>query len=376
MRRPGITDVARAARVSTATVSRVVNGNYSVAAGTKARVLRAIARLGYQPNAVARSLKITRTKVIGFIVSDVSNPHFTAMARAIEDRVSAEGYNLMVCSTDGLRDRELAYLRTLMSRRVDALIINATGFNDPLIAEISRTVPVVLVSRRVRRTVDFRGDFVDSDNRRAAAALTRHLLELGHRRIAVINGPLALSTGRERYAGFVQAMAEQGLAVGRDYPLRYDGDFNEGSGSAGAEALCSLRPGPTALIAMNNAMLLGALKRLRTRGTRVPADVSVAAYGSIPHVELMYTQPSFVTLDPRRLGVEASAMVLSRLADPRLGNRDVVIESELVAGNAVCRIGAPVRCAPAAQRAGQGRRGTSTSRAPVATLRLTTAPTP
>ena len=134
MQQPGIADVARAARVSTATVSRVVNGNYSVAAATKARVLRAIARLGYQPNAVARSLKVTRTKIIGFIVSDISNMHFTAMARAIEDRVSAEGYNLIVCSTDGLRERELAYLRTLMGRRVDALIINTTGCNDPLIA--------------------------------------------------------------------------------------------------------------------------------------------------------------------------------------------------------------------------------------------------
>ena len=362
MRQPGIADVARAARVSSATVSRVVNGNYSVAATTKARVLRAIARLGYQPNAVARSLKVTRTKIIGFLVSDISNLHFTAMARAIEDRISAAGYNLIVCSTDGLRERELAYLRTLMGRRVDALIINKTGLNDPHIGDISRAIPIVLVDRRIRRTVSFRGDFVGSDNRRAAALLTGHLLELGHRRIGMINGPVTLSTGRERYAGFVQAMAGRGVDAGRGYPLRYDGDFNEGSGSKGAEALLSLHPGPTALIVMNNAMLLGALKRLRSPGN---ARSRRSVGGQLWQ-------------HPRRRAPLHAAQLCHHGSPParRRGERDGPLEARRPRDRQPRdrrreQAGRGKRRAPP-----QGRRSTSTSRAPVAGLRLTTARTP
>ncbi len=338
MRRASITDVARAARVSTATVSRVVNDNYPVAGGTRARVLGAIAKLAWQPNEIARSLKTSATKIIAFVVSDISNVHFTSMARAIEDRVSAEGYNIIVCSTDGRREREAAYLTTLVSRRVDGLIINTTSSNDAMISGISRTTPVVLVSRRLRRSPGFRGDFVDSDNRRGAGVLTRHLIGLGHRRIGVLNGPQTLSTGRERYRGFVDAMRESGLAVDGDYPLRQDGDFGEESGFAGARALCSRRARPTALIVMNNAMAIGALRYLRASGIRVPRDISVAAYGGIAGAELMYTQPSIVTLDPREIGTRAGELILQRLRDPDIGNRDVIVDSQLVPGTAVRRL--------------------------------------
>jgi DNA-binding LacI/PurR family transcriptional regulator len=331
----GITDVARAARVSTATVSRVVNGNYVVAGDTRARVLEAISRLNYQPNAVARSLKKTQTKIIGFVVSDISNLHFTAMARSIEDRISGAGYNIIVCSTDGLKERESTYLTTLVGRRVDGLIVNTTGHNDAVIADLSRSLPIVLVNRRLGRGTAFRGDFVDGDNRRGARALTSHLLGLGHARIGVIAGPDNLSTGRERYRGFVEAMRAAGHRVRLDSPLKYEGDFGEQSGHDGAAALWARKPRPTALVVMNNAMALGALKYLRGAGVRVPDDVSVAAYGTIPDVELMYTQPSFVTLDPREMGVRAAELMLERLAHPTLPNREAILDTELVPGTAV-----------------------------------------
>jgi DNA-binding LacI/PurR family transcriptional regulator len=333
----GITDVARAARVSTATVSRVVNGNYAVAGRTRARVLQAISRLNYQPNAVARSLKKTETKIIGFVVSDISNAHFTAMARSIEDRLSEAGYNIIVCSTDGIKKREATYLTTLVGRRVDGLIVNTTGHNDAMIADLSRSLPIVLVNRRIRGDAAFRGDFVDGDNRSGAQALTEHLLSLGHRRIGVIAGPRTLSTGRERYQGYLEAMRRAGHPVRRGDPFTRVGDFGEQSGYDATAAFWDAKRRPTALLVMNNAMALGALKFLRAHAVRVPDDVSVAVYGTMPDADLMYTRPSFVTLDARLMGEHAAHLMLERLAEPGLPNREAILDTELVPGTAVRR---------------------------------------
>ena len=327
-----IRDVAKEAGVSTATVSRVVNKNYYVSPEIEQKVRDAIEVIGYYPDSIARSLKSKATQTIGFIVSDISNIHFMFMARAIEEVVSKKKYNIIACSTEDDKNQELAYLETLISKKIDGLIINTTGKNTSFVSALSQHLPIVAVNRRIRDS-DYRGDFVDTHNEKGAYDLTRHIIEVGHRRISVINGPQELSTGEERFRGFKKALAEFRIDLPEEYVI--EGDFRDRAGFEGARKLMSLSNPPTAIVAMNNIMLLGALKYLRLNGVRVPEDISIAAYGNIENIEVMYIQPTHVTQDPRMIGTRAGELILERIARSGLQSREVIFEPSLVKGNSV-----------------------------------------
>jgi LacI family transcriptional regulator len=329
-----IKDVAKHAEVSIATVSRVINKNYYVSPETSEKVLQAINKLNYYPNSVARSLKSNSTLTIGFLVSDISNGYFISVIRAVEDIVSKENYNIIVCSTSDKKEEELVYLKLLMSKQVDGMVINTSSKNDDFIASLSKQMPIVLLNRKISQS-DFKGDLIDSDNIQGAYALTAHLLSLGHRKIGVINGNLGVSTGSERFIGFKKAMLEAGIGVGENYPYRYDGDFTMESGTAGAAKLMTAQDRPTAILAMNNAMTIGAIKYFRGNGIDVPGDASIACYGNIDNVELMYVQPSIVTLNPVTIGHKIGEFILERISDDKLNNREFFYNPQLVPGNGV-----------------------------------------
>jgi len=275
------------------------------------------------------------TYVIGFLVSDISNAHFMSVARAIEDRISDAGYNLIVCSTDGLKDREYDYLKVLTSNKTDGLIINTTGHNDNEIARYSEYVPIVLLHRRVVGG-DFVGDFVDSDNTAGAYTLTGYLVEHGHQRIAAISGPEKLSTGRERLEGYCSALMDAGIGVEKS--LVYRGDFLRQSGYDGTRYLMALRDPPTAVFTMNNAMTLGALRFLRENNISVPERVSIVAYGDLDNRALLYVQPTLVSHKPRHLGEKAAELILERIANRNAPNREIVLQPNLVEGSSVRRM--------------------------------------
>lgn len=329
-----IKDVAKLANVSIATVSRVINKNYFVSPEIKERVNRAIKELNYYPNSIAQSLKNRSTLTIGFAVSDISNNYFTSMARAVEDVISKHNYNVIVCSTESDQKKELGYLKLLMSKKIDGLILNTSGENDDYVSDLSETIPTVLVNRKVK-SARFRGDFIDSDNNQGAYLLTSHLISNGHRKIGVINGNLSLSTGYERFEGFKKAMKDVNIKIDDDYMYRYDGDFSFESGYKGAEYLFSLADRPTAIIAMNNAMAMGAMKFFRNHEIIVPSDISMACYGTISNIELYYIQPSVVTLDPWCIGNKAGELIMERISNPELNNRDVIFMPQLIPGNGV-----------------------------------------
>lgn len=329
-----IKDVAKHAEVSIATVSRVINKNYYVSPETSEKVLQAIDKLNYYPNSVARSLKNNSTLTIGFLVSDISNGYFISVIRAVEDIVSKENYNIIVCSTSDKMEEELVYLKLLMSKQVDGMVINTSGKNDDFIASLSKQMPIVLLNRKISRN-GFKGDLIDSDNTQGAYALTSHLLSLGHRKIGVINGNLAVSTGSERFSGFKKAMLEAGVEVDDGYQYRYDGDFTTDSGFKGAAKLMEMEDRPTAVLTMNNAMTIGAIKYFRANGIEIPGHVSVACYGNIDNIELMYIQPSIVTLNPVTIGHKIGEFILERIKDDKLSNREFIYSPQLVTGNAV-----------------------------------------
>jgi DNA-binding LacI/PurR family transcriptional regulator len=334
-----IKEVAQRAGVSIATVSRVVNGNYYVGPEMKQRVNEAITALDYQPNFFARSLKGASSLTIAILVSDISNSYFNLVAKAIENVVWLHDYHLIFGSTEGSAERELATLNNLVNKKIDGLILNTTGHNDRYVAQASKTLPVVLLHRRLNAR-GFKGDFVDSDNHFGAAVLTRHLLESGHTRIGAINGQLDLSSGQERFAGFCESMAEAGTLVDAACPDVYNGDFTAQSGYDGMEYFHRERPGVTGVVVMNNAMTMGAMRYLREHRLRVPGDYSIVCYGDIVNRDLMYVRPTTVSLDPQTIGSRAADMLISRIEKPTSRRRQFIYEPLFNPGESV---GSPAR---------------------------------
>ena len=334
-----IKDVAKYAGVSTATVSRVINHAPNVRPETVARVNEAIAACHFVPNFVARNLKSEQTKTIGFLVSDIANSYFTIMAKALEIKLQKLGYDMMVCSTDDDPAMEKSYLTQFQSNRVAGIVLNTTGKNTEFIETLSQSIPMVLVERSVS-SARFCGDFIGADNRAGMYSLASYLLERGHRRIAIVNGNLEVSTGKERYEGFVLAMKEYGITVDDRYPFLYNAhSFVEKKGYEAAEYLMGLDPAPTAVLVTNNALSLGALKYMKKHQVRIPEDVSVMCYGNIENSKLFFVEPAYTTLNPLSIADKVCQYIVSRIEEENLPNREMIFESKLYPGGSV----APVR---------------------------------
>lgn len=327
-----IKDVARRAGVSIATVSRVLNKSAAVRDDLVQRVNQAIEDLGYYPNSIARTLKNDNSKTVGFVVSDIANEFFSGMVRSVEDVLNRHGYNLFVCSTDGDRTRESSYLSLLREKQVDGIIINVSGKNDELITNISNQLPVALFSRKVP-CANFRGDFVDNDNFSGIVALTNHLLELGHRRIGLINGQSYLSTATERLEGFCSAMRTAGITVDEEYPYLYNGNFNRvSSGGDGAKAL--YEKGATALIAANNLLALGALQFCHEQHLLLPEQLSLCCFGRISNLDLLYIRPTCIEQYPAAMGARLAELIIERIESKNtLLNREIRFPTLLLPGN-------------------------------------------
>lgn len=335
MKNATIKAVAKDAGVSVATVSRVINKLPNVSPELVIRVNQSIEKLNYFPNTIARSLKFDSTLSIGLIISDISNSFFCYIARTIEDVIQAENYNMFVCSTDNRQNLELSYLKLLMGKKVDGIIINTTGMNDELISTISQEIPVVLCGRKIM-TSSFKGDFVDSENEVGSYTLTRHLLKMGHRRIAIINGQNIISPAQERLAGFIRAMDEFGFSVDKDYPYIIEADFNNSrTGTMAANRLMSLPEPPTAVIAMNNELATGVLRFCHERQIHIPNNLSLCTYGKILNNDLLFIQPCRVEMDPAIIGAQLARCMLERIAKKNdINNREFRIPAPLVDGNA------------------------------------------
>lgn len=339
MRNITITDVAKEAGVSIATVSRVLNDNYTVSAELKTKVNDAISKLNYFPNSIARSLKNESTLTIGLIVSDISNAFFTTLARSVEDILRSNNYNIIVCSTDNKKEIELDYLHLLMEKKVDGIILNTTGENNEFIASLSHNIPIALCGRKVD-VLSFKGDFVDSDNVHGSYELTRHMIAMGHKKIGIISGQQIVSSGYERMDGFRKAMQTINIKVNENYPYIYKGDFNRiESGFQGAEFLLNLPDPPTALVAMNTEMAIGTLRYCKEHNVDIPNDVSIGCYGDIVNADLLYVQPSIVTMSAWTIGKRLAELIVERIeSNDEVTNREIRFATQLVAGNGVKKI--------------------------------------
>jgi LacI family transcriptional regulator len=311
-----ISDVAKRAGVSTMTVSRVINRSGYTSIETRARVEAAVEELGYVPNALARQLRSKRTKTIALVVSDISNPFFTTIARGVEDVAASHGFSVMYCNTDESAVEEERYLLMLIERQVDGiLLVPARSSGDSFRLLHAHRMPLVVLDRRIAaRNVDS----VRCDSEAGAHALAKHLVDLGHRRIAVLTGRRNISTSIDRVAGCRRALEEAGLCLEDD--LVHWGGFNFGSLNQAdghrmaLEVLAAAGERPTAIFCANNFIGFGAIRALREAGLRVPEDMSVVAFDDLPEE---WVSDPFLTVAAQpayEIGQRSATLLLNQLA--------------------------------------------------------------
>jgi LacI family transcriptional regulator len=303
-----ITDVARLAGVSTATVSRVVSAApYAVSPATRERVLDAARTLDYVPNALARGLHKSYIPVVGVIVHDITDPYFAEVVRGVEDAASVGGFLVVTCSSDRIAEREHSYVRLLRSMRAATLIFAGSGLADPALnAEVAKHLAamrdygaaVVHLSPHADGEAD-----IGIDNAAGIARMVAALVELGHRQIAFLAGPTTLYVSHQRLEGYRRGLAEAGIPY--DEHLVVSTGFNREGGALGIDALLDGQVPFTAVCAANDLLALGAMQRLIELGIEVPGAVSVAGFDDIQTAAMATPGLSTVRLPLHEIGRRA-----------------------------------------------------------------------
>lgn len=301
-------DVAREAGVSLGTVSRVINDNRTVQAETRQRVEEAMRRLGYVPNAIARSMRKQTTMAVGCMVSDVSNPLFAKAVGAAEQVFHAGGYTMVLTNSRDSVDREVEILTLFQRRRLDGVICTVSREEDPTVLDllVRCSVPVVLLER----SVDLPCDSVTTDHFLGTRKAVAYLLALGHRQIGLITVTRDALPGRERAQGFEQAFADAGLAP--DPALTAYHGFSEEYGYRSAYEFLTSESPPTAIVAGANQMI-GVLKAVRSLELEIPRDLSLVSLGDTDLAELHGPPLTVVRWDNVRTGQLAAEILMTRL---------------------------------------------------------------
>jgi LacI family transcriptional regulator len=306
-----IKDVAKHARVSVGTVSNVLSESSSVGAAIRARVQAAIADLDYHPDHVARSLKVKRTRSLGLVLSDITNPFFAQILRGAEDCAMASGYVLITLNSDDKVEREKNILAVLRSFRVDGiLLVVAPNSGDTThIANVLQSgVPIVCLDR-VAENVPV--DCVSVKNVDASQMCVRHLIHQGHRRIGIITGSPTLQTAKERLQGYLAALKEANIEV--DPGLVKEGDFREDSGYRLGKDLLLAYQRPTAVFISNGLMTIGFIRALNELSLECPGDIAVASFDDLSLTEVFRPQITAVHQPAYQVGYQGAKLLIDRL---------------------------------------------------------------
>lgn len=327
--RARLVDVARLAGVSTKTVSNVVNGYVHVSPQMRARVSEAVSELGYVPNSTARKLRTGRTGILALALPDLSVPYFAELARHVTTAAEERGFTILIDQTEGLAARERRIAGGLRDHVIDGLIFSPLALGVEEIAEASGDTPMVLIGER-EHPADT--DHVAIDNVAAAALATRHLLDLGRRRVAAVGGPVdgRRGTGALRLTGYQTALAEGDVDADPRLvvPTHH---FHRDEGARAMTQLLDLPDLPDAVFCFNDLMALGAMFVLRRRRLRVPADIAVVGFDDIE--ESQYAYPPLTTVSPDKQEVARTAveLLVSRLTGtPMNGPTEVFVDHCLV----------------------------------------------
>jgi LacI family transcriptional regulator len=317
---PTVHDVAKRAGVAPITVSRVINNSGYISQATRERVEAAVKELGYVPNTLARGLRSKQTKTLALVVTDITNPYFTLMARGVEDAAGASNYTVVYCNTDESEAKEENYVNLLAQRQVDGvLLVPACGNVKTIKFLLSNDINVVALDRRVSG-VEI--DSVRSDSENGAYRLVKLLIGLGHKRIAMITGPKDVSTSVDRVAGYQRALNESALG---DNEQVYYGTFNQDGGYEFTKQAMMHLPKPTAIFGANNFIAIGIIKALRDLQIAVPGDVSVVAFDDFPESMLVAPFLTFAEQPAYEMGQIATELLLKRISGELTGGYQKLI---------------------------------------------------
>ncbi len=322
-----IVEVARLAQVSVSTVSHVVNGTRPVSDATRARVQHAIEESGYSPHLGARALRRARTDSIGLIVSDTGQPVFADMIRGVEHEARAAGFTLLLANSAEDQDLERASVRALRDRRVDGLLIGQVSGSEPGLLQglADDGIPLVLIDRLSSPHVDQ----VGVDNAGPMRALVRHLIQLGHRRIALVAGDPVVPTLAERHQGFHDAFAEAGLQLDPDLVLDAGGVHLDQSRGAVRRALRRSER-PSAIVGASMVLSVGALEAVRDAGLSIPGDVAFVGFDEPAYADLFSPRLTSVVQPAFDVGRQGMRLLLRRIRDREAPVRTVRLMPRIV----------------------------------------------
>jgi len=338
-----VKDVAALAGVSLGTVSNVLNRPDRVSAGTRTRVEQAMAQLGFVRNESARQLRAGRSSALAYVMLDATNPFFTDVAQGIEDAAERVDLSVFICNSDNRPERERAYLDRLQQQRVQGILITPIDPEEPSLAEVvARGIPMVIVDRTSDAETHCS---VAVDDVTGGELAARHLLELGHARIAFVGGPPTLGQVRERLEGARRAVESAGLAADRLTVLECE-SLTVAEGRSAGERLAGLPAGrrPTGAVCANDLIALGLLQQCVMLGVRVPEDLAIVGYDDIDFAAAAAVPLTSVRQPRRTLGVTAAELLLDEATNPDHEHRQVVFTPELVVRSSTRR--PPPRLSP------------------------------
>ena len=330
-----IRDIARMLGVSVSTVSLALSKPERVGPETLGKVLAAAREVGYVADPIARGLASGRTRLIGMVVADISNPFFGALLKAVEGAAAARGHLVIMSDSGGLPAREREIIELLGAHRVAGIILQSSDLSGENAAYLAaRKMPIVMIDQKLEALA---ADYVGTDNRLASAMLAQHLLQLGHRRIGFVAGTAGLFTSKERSRGFVDTLESAGVAI--DESLIADGRYEGEEAYNAVMQFMTRADRPTAILAANNVMALGALQAVYDLGFRCPDDISIASIDDVPWSNVISPRLTCALQNPTRLGTLAAERLLARIADPAIRDAapiDLIVPPQFKLG-ASCR---------------------------------------
>jgi DNA-binding LacI/PurR family transcriptional regulator len=320
-----IYDVARRAKVSTYTVSAVINRSAYVSPELTERVLEAVKALDYTPNELARGLPTRKTRTIGMLIPDIANPFYGKVVRGVEDRLREDGYSLILGNTYNEPEHQSRYLNLFRAKQTDGFVLfSAAGAEDEMQRLIALKKPVVFVGRLPKGIAC---DSVTADNVKGGRLVTEYLIQQGHKRIAIASGQRTLSASADRIQGWRQALRKAKLAP-RDEFIG-EGDWTADSGRHLAHQFLNLDEPPTAIFAANFLMMTGVLRALKERNLACPDDVEVVSSDDSDWLDVFGPPVSTVVTDSYAMGHQAAEMLLKRIEKPGRKTQNVVLSPEL-----------------------------------------------
>lgn len=324
-----IADIARVANVSKATVSRVVNNKLEgVGKETRERILQIIEEYKFQPSMIARGLVTKRTKSLGLIIPDITNPFFPQLVRGAEDYANKNGYTLFLCNSDKSIEKEKDYINVFIEKSVDGVILtsNISEKSSQYSALKNYAIPLVLLDRYVDGSEYDVGVFLD--NVKGAYLAVSYLLNKGHKNIAFITGPMSVTTSMNRFKGYEMALNEKKLEV--DQSLIKEGDYLIDSGIKKVTELLEEGKKFTAVFAGNDMMAIGAMKALKSRNIKIPENVEVIGFDNIELSQVVEPPLTTVAQPAYDMGVLGAKLLIKLIEGKKLRTKNFVLEPELI----------------------------------------------